>query len=294
MISSARIPVERRSWIDGPAAVVRLVRPLNVVLFVVGVGVGGVLALGGLPREAVAGLLGAAVSAALIGAAANAINDVFDLEIDRLNRPERPLPQGHLGKSGAQWIWIVCSVAGIAVGALVSGTHAAIAIGAVVLLYVYSRRLKRMPVIGNLVVSIVVAAALLYGALAVGEITMAVLVGASFAFLVTLAREIVKDLEDLVGDRSVGARTLAVTAGAGAAGALAIGLMVLTLLLTPLPFLFFGYGSLYLLLVLPACAMLLRGIWVMLGDPSSSDRAARASLFLKGVMVAGLFALVGG
>ena len=85
---------------------------------------------------------------------------------------------------------------------------------AAVLLFVYSRFWKRALLVGNLVVAALIAAVLLYGGWAVGA-PEAAGVGAFFAFLTTLAREIVKDVEDVPGDAAADARTLAVVIDEG-------------------------------------------------------------------------------
>lgn len=276
---------------DAAVGVLRLLRPLNCAMLAVGVGVGGVLAAGDV--TAVGGearrLLLAALSVALIGGGANSINDVFDLEIDRLNRPSRPLPSGRVGPGTARVVWLLGTVAGVALSLWVSAVHVAIAIGAAVLLFAYSAWLKRMPLAGNLVVSLAIGLALVYGGWAIGTPGPA-LVGALFAFLTTLAREIVKDVQDVAGDTAAGARTLPLVYGVAPAARVVTAVLIFTAALTPAPFLWLDYSSLYLLLVLVADLLIVRAVW-LLQDAGSGANAARASAALKWAMVAGLAAL---
>ena len=268
----------------------RLVRPLNVVMFFAGVALGGLLAAG---TDAFSGAEGRALafamlSAALIGAGANAINDVFDLAIDRVNRPSRPLPSGELTVGAARSVWAAGSALGLGLGALVSWAHLAIAAGSVALLYGYSARLKRLPLAGNVAVALVLGLAILYGGLAVGPATGALWLGAAFAFGSTLAREIAKDLEDVAGDAADGARTLPIVLGERAAVWIAASVAGATLAALPLgPAA--GLGADFLALALPAAGLLLAATWALLGDAPMS--AGRSSALFKGAMVAGIVGL---
>lgn len=276
----------RRAW-----AAVRLLRPLNVAMILVGVALGGVLSggVGAVQGVAAARLLRAALSAAMIGAAANALNDVFDLEIDRVNRPERPLPSGLVSVGAARGLAGVGTAGGLVLAATLSTTHLTLALGVVGMLLVYNAALKRVALAGNAVVALVIGTALLYGGWAVGPPGPA-LIGAAFAFLTTLAREIVKDIEDVAGDAAAGARTLPLVLGVGASTRAVLGLLVVTLLLTPLPFLVLDYTGLFLVLMLAADGLLLRALWLLL-DPQPEQQARQASQVMKAVMAAGMAAL---
>ena len=279
----------RRLW-----AFVRLLRPVNLVMIMIGVALGGVLSdgLGALQGGSGMVLLQAALSAALIAAAANSLNDALDLEIDRVNRPDRPLPSGLVSVGTAKLVWGLGTGAGLMLAVSLSLMHVALALAAVGLMVIYNVYLKRTTLLGNVVVALVIGLTLVYGGWAVGEPGPALL-GAVFAFLTTLAREMVKDVEDVAGDAVVGARTLPVVYGAGVALRATVGVLFLTLLLTPLPFLLFDYRGLFLLLMLAADALLLHTLWIFLG-PHPEERAHQASQLLKGVMVAGMTALAFG
>ena len=279
----------RRVW-----AFLRVLRPVNVLMIMVGVALGGVLSGGDGALQGAAGtrLLWAALSAALIAGAANSLNDVLDLEIDRINRPERPLPSGLVSVTTARLVWGLGTVAGVALAAFLSLTHLALALGAVGLLVVYNVSLKRVLLLGNVVVAFVIGLALVYGGWAVGPLGPA-LVGAGFAFLTTLAREMIKDIEDGAGDAAAGVRTLPLVYGTQVAARVTVGVLLVTLLLTPLPFFLLNYRGLFLLLILAAAALLLYVLWIFPG-PEPEERARQASHLLKAVMVTGMAALAFG
>ncbi|MEP0546698.1 MAG: geranylgeranylglycerol-phosphate geranylgeranyltransferase [Rhodothermales bacterium] len=264
-------------------------------MFFAGVALGGLLAAG---PSAFVGSEGRALalataSAALIGAGANAINDVFDVEIDRVNRPDRPLPAGVLSVGAARVFWGLTSGAGVGLSAWLSPLHVAIAVGSVALLYGYSARLKRTALFGNLAVAAVLGLAILYGGLAVSPAAWSVpLLGAAFAFGSTLAREVAKDIEDAVGDATGGARTLPLVAGPQIAVWVAVAAVGATLASFPLA-LVAGLGADFFALGLPAAGLLLAAAWALLGAPNAllRRRAGRASALLKAAMVAGILAL---
>ncbi len=286
-------------WSVRRRGLVRLARPLNVVMFFAGIALGGLLAAGsgafvGSNGRALALAMG---SAALIGAGANAINDVFDLETDRVNRPGRPLPSGVLTVAAARALWVGCSALGIGLSAYLSAVHLGIAVGATLLLYGYSAWLKRAPLVGNLTVAAVLALVILYGGLAVapaGEQTgwAVPLLGAAFAFGSTLAREVAKDIEDAMGDAVQGARTLPLVAGRRVTVWVAVAAVGATLAALPLA-LPAGLGADFFALVLPAAGLLLAAAWALLGasDAALARRAGTASALLKTAMIAGILAL---
>jgi geranylgeranylglycerol-phosphate geranylgeranyltransferase len=285
----------------GLLRLLRLLRPLNFAMFLAGVALGALLAAG--PAAFAGGALGrvltAMASAALVGGAANAVNDVYDLEIDRVNRPDRPLPSGAVPVRAAWGLWATLSLLGVALGARVSPLHGGVALASAALLWAYSARLKRAPGWGNLAVAVVLALAIVYGGLAPGGGLGAAWLGAAFAFLTTLAREAVKDVEDASGDAAGGARTLPLVWGRRRTAALALLVVAVTLFALPVPA-FVGLDASFLAFVLPAAACLLGAAWALLaagaeaaGEDDGAWRrgAARASAWLKGAMVFGVVAL---
>lgn len=285
---SARLPL----WLQRSLAVLRLLRPMNLVMLAIGVALGAFLA-GGAATFGLAlrgSVLLAAVAVVLIGGGANALNDVFDVEADRVNRPGRPLASGMLSRPVAVGVWLVASGIGLAISAGLSAEHFMVAAVAVAAMFVYNYRLKRVAVAGNVIVSALVATTIIFGALLGREPGRGV-VAAVFAFLVTLGREIIKDAEDVLGDDATGARTLPLLIGVRRSVIIACAIAVVVVSLTPVPFLMLGYSSLYLSIVLVADAFLLGAVWWAL--TLENVGIARASAWLKWAMLAGMAALAG-
>jgi len=194
-------------------ALVAVARPLNCAITALSVLVGALTSgrlAWGWP------LAVAAASAALITGAGNAYNDLRDLDIDRINRPLRPLPSGRLSPRGARRFSALLGLSGLAGAAYLGWLPLAVALSVAAGLAAYSAWLKRRPVGGNLLVAAMAAAAFPYGALAMGTWGRSA-IPALFALLFHCGRELIKDAEDSEGDRASGARTLALLLGPGAA-----------------------------------------------------------------------------
>jgi geranylgeranylglycerol-phosphate geranylgeranyltransferase len=183
----------------------RLVRTTNVLVSFVGTVIGGLAAwAGGLGLDASLWtlVLLAAASTALVTAGGNVLNDLGDLEGDRLNHPERPLVTGEVSLGGARRLAAGLFVAGVAVAVPVAiaelwvGVILALAVGG---LLSYELRWKARGLLGNVTVGGLTAMVFLYGGAAVGR-PLLVAPFAAMAFLATLSREVVKDMEDVRGD----------------------------------------------------------------------------------------------
>jgi len=112
----------------------------------------------------------------------------------------------------------------------------------------YSRFLKRTILLGNLMVATLAAICFPFGSLSAGSVGRA-WIPAGFAFLFHFGREIVKDMEDVVGDRSVGARTIALTFGSRPATGIVSVVYALLVFSTYVPYYIGVYGWEYLLVV---------------------------------------------
>ena len=240
----------------------------------------------------------AALAAMCIGAGGNAVNDIADVRIDRINRPDRPIPGGDISTSQARMVWIGLSLIGLLLALWISPAHGVLAAVCILLLFVYSRWFKQLPLIGNATVALLTALALLFGGLVewttLRAIPPALTAGMAFAGITTLAREIVKDVEDLPGDAQTGIRTLPILAGIRPSLRLAIGLLFITLIAIPSATAF-GLPPLFLVLSIPAAAALLVCILFLLSvsedRESSAPNIRRASTWIKLTMVLGLAAL---
>jgi geranylgeranylglycerol-phosphate geranylgeranyltransferase len=217
-----------------------IIRPHNVAAAVLSVAAGNAMA-GGNGRP---GWL--LITTALVTAAGNVINDWYDRDIDAINKPRRPIPSGGVPPRAAMSLYAVLLAA---IALCVTRLPAAQAVWAgawTVLLHIYSWKAKRIYLAGNLLVSAVVSSAFPVGALAAGDISAGA-IPAVFTFLFVLGRELVKDTEDVEGDRRCGASTVPAVSGTGAALTAAAVIFALLAAAIPVPFLEGLYGRGYLL-----------------------------------------------
>ncbi len=175
-------------------------------------------------------LLGVICSISL-AAAGYIINDLHDTETDKLNKPNRVLVAGKVSKDMAWGLFSFFNIVAFISG-YVLAQHIEmpglwlLPVVAAALLYLYAVDLKKRPIIGNMLVSLLTALPIVlvgvYDILPAGTPENAetivpvfkVIAGFSvFAFFVNFIREIIKDVEDLAGDKNQGYKTLAVILG---------------------------------------------------------------------------------
>ncbi|MCK4538110.1 MAG: geranylgeranylglycerol-phosphate geranylgeranyltransferase [Candidatus Krumholzibacteria bacterium] len=182
---------------------------------------------------------------ALATAAGNVINDYNDIGIDRINKPGRALPSGRLAPRAALYLYIVLLLLLIVTFPFFSFQISVWIFVWIILLFLYSRFFKRMFLAGNLLVSVVTGSGFVLGALVAGRAASG-LIPAVYTFLFVLGRELVKDCEDLEGDRRFGARTVPVVCGQAAALNSAAVIFVILAVSLPIPWLKGFYSAAYM------------------------------------------------
>ena len=170
------------------------------------------------------------ISTVFVAIAGYLANDIADIAIDKINRPNRVLSLGKISVSQATTMQWFFEAGGIILGGAVAvyvGNIGLVAIHAfiIVVLRAYANTLKCKGIIGNIAVAFSTAMLVVLiwvftlfalhkfesnAAYDFSMINLIILFYVGFAFWFTLIREIVKDLEDLKGDRECGCKTLAV------------------------------------------------------------------------------------
>jgi len=217
--------------IKGMLQIIRPELPLAAGMCVV---IGELLALGRLPSPGTV-ILGFGLGF-FLSSSAMIFNDIFDLEVDRINTPQRPLPAGLLSGSEAVALGILAAVISLAIAWITHPLVVVLSLGAWLLGFFYNWKLKAAGLWGNLIVSLNVALTFILGGIVVGQ-TLAGIVWAFglFAFFFDLAEEIAGDAMDVEGDKLRGSRSLAILWGKRAALRISAGLFGLVILLSLLP-----------------------------------------------------------
>ena len=226
-------------------------------------------------------------------AAGNVINDYFDYNIDLINKPERPIPSGRIslkaGRNYGYLQFLLGTVCGFLISYLTNNwIPFVIVLIADVILYLYAYKLKTTPLIGNLAVGFMTGFGFVFGGFTINTpeiITTSIFLG-FFAFIMTTAREIIKDIEDIEGDKSEGAKTLPILIGEKIPAILAVCLIIIDCALCPLLYYYHIFGIYYLFVIAIAVLLFLYSAILIL---KSQDRqtAHKASKYLKiGMLIA--------
>jgi len=145
---------------------------------------------------------------------ANAHNDIIDFEIDKINRPKRPLPSGKISIKAAYRLLGILLFFTMTFSLLAGFEFAFLFLVAASLCFAYNRFLKGLPLVGNLTVALLSTMPVVIPMLSFGLAQKELLMLAFLAFMLTFAREITKDIEDIEGDRAKNLKTFPLLVGA--------------------------------------------------------------------------------
>lgn len=261
-----------------------LVRLKNLLLAAAGVAIGGILAQGAWRLSAA--VAWAMVSAALLAAAGNTANDLFDRDADRINRPDRPLVSGRVSERAAFLLAGIAGGLGLLIAWFLGRDMFLLALAALVVMLLYSPLIKPWGLPGNVAVAVIASLPPVYGAMA-DHFVRAGYVPFAMGVILHFAREIVKDLEDVAGDRVQGRRTVPIAFGRDAAFLIAAGAIVLFVPASLAPWFGGWYGRRYGIMVVILGAAMCVLIARLLARESRG-----ASPALKAAMLWGLAALL--
>ncbi len=238
----------------------------------------------------------AGVAALLVCAAGNVVNDICDIKIDRINRPDRVLVRQLLTLRYAWGVAITLTVFAVVLAATVNLKVVAIALFTIAALAAYDFRLKRVPLLGNMVIAFLGGLTFLTGAWAIDADVFGnpsgALVPAVFAFCLHLIREILKDVEDLDGDRRANVRTLPQVVGIPTAIRIAFALLVMLIVLTLVPTFMQWYRPAYTWLTILGIDLPLLIVMILVLRRPDRQRVRLGSTGLKIGMGLGLVALL--
>jgi 4-hydroxybenzoate polyprenyltransferase len=256
------------------------------------------------------------IATVIIGAGGYVINDLLDIEIDRINKPGKQLIGNQITEQAGNRLHVNLTAIGIVIGLVFSYLCKNIYLGVLFViiptaLFYYSYKYKYLPVLGNLVVALLAAMVVfiywlfefynlksqpdifIEASLLFPRLIRFVLAFALFAFMTTFIREIIKDVQDMEGDRRYGCRTLPVILGTGSTRYLIMVLILVTAFtvawfqwhLFSTGFSLMAYSLVITQLLLLASAVL---------SVSARDKTAwgRLSMIFKIVMVTGMISLI--
>ena len=232
------------------------------------------------------------VSAIILTTAAGYIvNDLFDIEIDKINKPLKQYIPQPIGFKEAKIFYFVLVIAGITTSFFVGYSFLALVVAVNILLYYYSQDLKKSILFGNLLVSFL-------SGMVVFTTTYACFNNSNnyyamyslLAFLMTMSRELVKDVQDMEGDAAHGAKTLPIVLGptaskwgASISTALVVAVLIFTAFLANKQGFWLGIGALIAWFIFT-----IQQLWLA----HKPSEFGRISFFLKIGMFAGILSVL--
>ena len=225
-----------------------------------------------------------------------ALNDVYDIEVDRVNRPDRPIPSGKLSAQGAYRISIFCLAAGMAFSVL-SLNYLAVVIAAAYsfLSWLYNARAKKIGFAGNLIVASSLAIPFVYGgAVSGGSIAGSLLLMMALtAFFSGVGREVVKAMADVEGDSKREINSIARRRGQGFASVVGALFFLLAVVTSWIPLLTGLANQVYTFGVVAPDLIFIYLAVAILAKPEPS-RAYRVKKVALAGMTLGLLVFIGG
>jgi len=269
-------------------AYIKITRPLNVVItfFVVVVAI----LISQKEQTDFYVILLASITAALVAAAGNIVNDIFDIETDKISHTNRVLVLGKISKKEAWTEYLLLNSISIVISVSLAVKLMVVVLGTIILLYIYSTALKKLPLIGNLTIAFLTGLTFIYGGYAAGN-PVAAIVPAVFGFLINLIREIVKDILDIEGDNKLNYRTFPIKFGIDKSKRAIILITLILIVFTVYPFLTEIYHIEYFIIVMVFVNPLLILCLKLLFNRKKATGITVVSNLLKLTMVLGLVAI---
>ena len=222
---------------------------------------------------------------------ANTLNDYFDYEIDKINRPDRAISSGLVLRNQALILSLFFFIIGVLIALRLNKDSQLLSIGvSLPLIIAYNVKLKNYPLIGNIIVSLILAMSFIYAGL-VFKKTEPLIIPALLAFGLTLIREIVKDLADIKGDKSAGLMTFPIVYGKKKTIILCTILSLFLGIGSFIPFLTGYYNTFYGISLILMVEIPLAVVVISLLNKPVILTAKRGSKLLKFCTLGGLFSI---
>jgi 4-hydroxybenzoate polyprenyltransferase and related prenyltransferases len=265
----------------------RLFRLGNGIMGIVGVAVGAFIAVGtDITDHAINLLISCFIVLSFI-AGGNSLNDYIDAEIDKIGHPDRPLPRGEISYRSALAFGIVGLVIAVILSLIMmSYIVTGIVLIAAVLMILYELYLKQRGFIGNITIAVLTGMIFLFGGSVVNNIEGNYVI-ALMAILVSIGREIAKDIEDMSSDTD--RKTLPMIIGVKKASILASIFFIAGPILSIWPLIDHTFGWLYCL-VFVADAIFIYIAFIIFSDARRAQKLAKAAMaialvaFILGVL----------
>lgn len=265
-----------------------LIRPVNCFITFITVLFGGLII--SVSEVDYRVLVLASTAAMLITAAGNVINDIFDVEIDKIAHPNRPIPLNKISIRNATYFYFILNFVALALIIQSYLDLILISITAILLLYVYSKIVKKIFLLSNVTVAFLTGLTFVYAGVTVNNIKDSFL-PALFAFSINLNREIVKDIQDLNGDINFNVNSIPIVLGLNKTRVVLNFLLVSLIITTIIPFLIGHYNIEYFVVIMTIVNPILVYCLKLINENLSAKNLKTISRLLKLNMLFGLVAI---
>lgn len=267
---------------------IKITRPLNVIITFLVVIVA--ILISESEHISIIIIFFASTAAAMVAASGNIINDIYDIETDKISHPNRVLVIGAIAKNEAWIEYTSLNIIAIIIAALISFKLTFIVVATIILLYFYSTAIKKIPLVGNFTIAFITGLTFVYGGVASGNLNES-FIPAIFAFLINAIRELVKDIMDIDGDNKINIKTFPIRFGIPKSKQLITALTFLLIVFTFYPFLNQFYRIEYFIVVMVILNPILVVCLKFLSDKNEEKNLSNVSSLLKLNMIIGLIAI---
>ncbi len=249
------------------------------------------------------------LASVFISAAGYIINDYFDVQIDAINKPKKLIIGKKFKRRWAIVAHLGLSLAGLLLSFYVSIVTRSLWIGignfaCIILLWVYSVSLKRSLLLGNIAIAILTAWVIIviyffvekagFEISGIHKLFKFTLLYSAFAFIVTIIREVIKDIEDMDGDREYNSKTLPIAWGVPVAKIFTAVWIVVCIGLLLAVQLYAFQLSLWYIIMYSLIALVFPLFWLLykLYIAKQSEDYHRMSRIIKFIMLAGILSML--
>ena len=269
-------------------AYITIIRPLNMILGGVTVVISSFIVQYNGP---ISYLFFAVLVVMFYTAGANTLNDYFDYKIDKINRPDRAISSGLVLRSHALIFSLFAFIIGTLFALQLNKNSQLVSVGVSLPLIIgYNAKLKNFPLIGNIVVALILSLSFIYAGFVFDNIKP-LIIPALLAFGLTLIREIVKDMADVIGDKAVALKTFPIIYGENKTIVLCTTLSALLGIGSFVPFITGYYNIFYGILLILTVEIPLAVVVILLLNKPSIATAKRSAKLLKFSTLGGLFSI---
>ena len=212
------------------------------------------------------------------------INDVYDIKIDKVNQPDRPLPKQLISVNSALSLSLILLLIGLTSSLLISYYHIIITVIFSFLSWFYNIWGKKQGLIGNSIVASSMSIPFIFGGIITGNISLLVWSISLIAFLSGMGREIIKTIADVEGDQIIGVKSISIQFGSRNAMLIACIFIVSSIIVSFIPVYFDLIQIYYVPLLLLTDLILLYSVSIISKNYSKSESLKVKKLILYAML----------